>query len=958
MPGSYKNNKEYRKYCCFDSTTRITAKNEDNDHTMNTDNADNPSGKNAANKDTSKNANYCCDPKIADTYTTTDNGNTFVWSYAHTPNKSCCEYFKSRNWKDNDGEDLSKYYKAACCQKHNVCDGANSCEIKWMSGRNATNWGIPQCCLDPFTITKNNVTKPDVWQPGCCDYPTSYPTKSYKSVYIPKCCSASADYTRSGSGDLTKNKEYCCNPNTTSPNANCCKLFKTNGGGSDNWLDNDKDSVGDPYKVACCKNYDESYCPNSCSIRWQTGLPVSDVRNNFATTGNNPKYAFPRCCKDLAATRRSSSFWKNYCCRYAQIRTSDGYASFADYRSGCCKSNADQTFKDTNDGAGQNSLSCCIPNASNPTSGCCSLFKSQGWKDSDGNPLSDQYKIKCCQDNNVCPDSCALRSKTNNDKGQWNLPTCCNDATMYSEHKNDATWRGQCCKAANPGNLSRDQFRGVCCNDWVGSARDGNYKAWCCDGSTVSSAHGNACCNDTTGNGSTNQCTCSERLRKGLSVNISIADGTGKNCCENTKSQRSNSHWQSQCCGAGTNPGKLSDDEYRSSCCSNNTGSVKTGGSDTRCCQNTSHTKGVSHFCCANISDCAHCSCSDSWTLRRSQCFEPKKGKCCPQTASALMKDTNWQNTCCPLDQANSGLNKPQFKAFCCSPNTGNSTGYFKGGTNKDVCCSSYVYGQGCCSSTGVKWNGDAEAGCCNPKDQNPTENCCEWGKYGSQSQTWCCGHRSAYRSNHLTACCGLSWGSDCCTDGRGNSRVGQRTACCDGSSQSDYCCNNGYQNQCSCNLRLQKGYELKNVTVNGVPNTNCCTATKKDSDNPQNWINRCCYSDGTYFGGGSNVIKDCCTYPSSGASSGCCSLAASQDVNGNNYMSALVPLAAKLFKATTPIGEPDSPIVYLFVKELPLLQIIPLLQNLVAITSMDQLMIIQMSQALVKAALRTIVAR
>jgi len=886
MPGSYKNNKEYRKYCCFDSTTRITAKNEDNDHTMNTDNADNPSGKNAANKDTSKNANYCCDPKIADTYTTTDNGNTFVWSDAHTPNKSCCEYFKSRNWKDNDGEDLSKYYKAACCQKHNVCDGANSCEIKWMSGRNATNWGIPQCCLDPFTITKNNVTKPDVWQPGCCDYPTSYPTKSYKSVYIPKCCSASADYTRSGSGDLTKNKEYCCNPNTTSPNANCCKLFKTNGGGSDNWLDNDKDSVGDPYKVACCKNYDESYCPNSCSIRWQTGLPVSDVRNNFATTGNNPKYAFPRCCKDLAATRRSSSFWKNYCCRYAQIRTSDGYASFADYRSGCCKSNADQTFKDTNDGAGQNSLSCCIPNASNPTSGCCSLFKSQGWKDSDGNPLSDQYKIKCCQDNNVCPDSCALRSKTNNDKGQWNLPTCCNDATMYSEHKNDATWRGQCCKAANPGNLSRDQFRGVCCNDWVGSARDGNYKAWCCDGSTVSSAHGNACCNDTTGNGSTNQCTCSERLRKGLSVNISIADGTGKNCCENTKSQRSNSHWQSQCCGAGTNPGKLSDDEYRSSCCSNNTGSVKTGGSDTRCCRNTSHTKGVSHFCCANISDCAHCSCSDSWTLRRSQCFEPKKGKCCPQTASALMKDTNWQNTCCPLDQANSGLNKPQFKAFCCSPNTGNSTGYFKGGTNKDVCCSSYVYGQGCCSSTGVKWNGDAEAGCCNPKDQNPTENCCEWGKYGSQSQTWCCGHRSAYRSNHLTACCGLSWGSDCCTDGRGNSRVGQRTACCDGSSQSDYCCNNGYQNQCSCNLRLQKGYELKNVTVNGVPNTNCCTATKKDSDNPQNWINRCCYSDGTYFGGGSNVIKDCCTYPSSGASSGCCSLAASQDVNGNNYMS------------------------------------------------------------------------
>ena len=285
-----------------------------------------------------------------------------------------------------------------------------------------------ECCTSLIAQNPTNNTL-DNWKQNCCSMPEHYDTNAN---YRTSCCTASTtDYTRNNNSTVQKEKEYCCHPDAANPAAECCKVYKTLAGNDDNWKDRDDNAISDAYKIACCakSTSTENYCPNSCAIRWETS--------------NTSMYDFSRCCADRAAqtnggvVNRTKTVWKNNCCNYA--RTS--YASASDYRSSCCSGEGVNKT-----GVTQEAKYCCsFANADSANATCCAAYKNNGWKTNDGTALAlgHAFVKACCNLDSAYCQSCASRSYANSDR--WNLPTCCNDNTMKSVHKNDAAWKQACC---------------------------------------------------------------------------------------------------------------------------------------------------------------------------------------------------------------------------------------------------------------------------------------------------------------------------------------------------------------------------------------------------------------------------------------------------------------------------------------------------------------------------------
>ena len=791
------------------------------------------------------------------------------WHYFSQTKNECCETLdnqygesgRNENWTSNccygwkGGNFATKnpYYnqEAKCC----MLDG---------------NW--TEACCTLAKIDKSSAK----WNKNCCDNPTLY---SKNSIYRENCCDTNAtDYTRKNHGadtqtglngknvDLSKHKEYCCHPNAVDPNVECCKLYSSS---DDTWNDRDSNTISMDYQIKCCEKSPSAavtYCPNSCHVRWETSKTIN--------------YDYSRCCTDRAlqtnrgAVNRTTDVWKQNCCAYSPINSAQnnsaaGYASYADYRSGCCKPNTDQTFKDGNDGSGsQNNINCCIPDQTTvnistgaisgvvPTKACCRAFKAYdtsdtgAWKNHDGGPISDAYKIACCKLYGECPsgpDSCKIRSNTWN-SSRYNLPACCKDSTMQSQHYKDSDkeWRSNCCDGSitagtsSLNTLGISEYRNYCCSNAGGSEatlKSGNEDYRCCANASESTRLASEkCCNaakaagysnafgartfrdrccQLSGNTGKTYCDCEEQYR--LRFSDYFASSTA--CCADQKAKRGEANWNSVCCTSG-NPASLSRDEFRNAgCCGNaKTGLAKVGGGYINHCCSGSSSDRVSdgnNFCCTKYSN-YQCTCA--YRLSNSMSLISPVN-CCVETNGSYT-NSHWKSQCCASTNLGS-LNRDQFRTSCC---TNGKNGAATGGG----------YINHCCSGSSSDRVSDGDNFCCTKYSNNQCT--CTYRLNNSMSLTSpvnCCGETNgSYTNSH--------WKSQCCASSNpgGLSESSFRSACCNSNMQggatgggnnkwccnntlgnwSDYCCTQGNLNQCRCTDTQGNAY-------NGNQFPRCCSS-------------------------------------------------------------------------------------------------------------------------------------
>ena len=816
-----------------------------------------------------------------------------------SPSRDSWQYFSQT--KNECCETLDNQYGESGRNDH----WASNCCYGWKGGNFATknpyyNLEAKCCMLDKnwteACCTLANIDKTSAkWKKNCCDNPTLYGTNK-NSVYRENCCDTNAnDYTRKNHGadtdtglnaknvDLTKHREYCCHPDAVDPHVECCKLYSS----SDNtWHDRDSNTISMDYQIKCCEKSPSAavtYCPNSCHVRWETSQTYN--------------YDFSRCCKDRAletnrgSVNRTRKVWRDNCCAYAPVakkgNNNKAYASFEDYRKGCCKSGVEQTFKDGNDGSNQDNINCCIPNGVTatvsgktttfsgiiPSEDCCRAFSDNGWKDFDDSvQLNDDYKIACCAKYNICDDSCEIRSKSNV-PANYDLPRCCRDSDMEARHKNDTEWQQVCCVS-------------------------GSIDDTCCDLGFV------------------DQCSCAKRIAKGHSLDLKV---NNVNCCYATQSSRSSltkvdgsnktqgEHWKSQCCKY-SNPGQLTDNEFKSySCCKNGSdGLVLDGNNSSLCCDNSCT---LSSFCCATGSNPKQCTCEErknlGYNLNTNSCnvnccpslvqsdpsnayvisdccaiytdnqsgYKNWAANCCSSTKS--YSNNNWKNACCPSPSSNySGLSGNNYKNTCClSPRDGL---YYGGGsTQNTTCCSTdYKNSSFCCSKLGKSY--------CTCDLQ--------WTYYKSSFDTSCCSDLSSHASDSdwQSKCCtldghitGQTWLDNCCSVANINSAVGTDLAGC-----------------CA---------KLKSTSSLFSPGSTCCQALNADPVTGKSSVDNQIYSgcidacnlESTFSNGNSvynetAVAKSCCDGGYGKAASNweyyCCGMRKSSDAwtySGSSYYSA-----------------------------------------------------------------------
>ncbi len=983
LPKQYSNNVEYRKFCCYDdNTSNSKAKNTDTDYTRNSDNADNPNSKNAANVNNSSNQQYCCDPDMADNPSITDNNNKFTWGSTNTPKKECCDYFMGREWKNNDGGALSKYYKAACCQAYGNKDGLN-CEELWMCGARYGYGVTPSklsseiangCCINWSLIKANEDIPTSAWKNGCCDNPAYYQSNvtGKNAAYRQFCCQgAASDRQRKGEGDTSTNVEYCCFPNSTNPNTECCKLFRSKGN-VNTWKDWDGNTLSNDYMTYCCNkstaagsNTATNYCPDTCAIRWNT--PESKASIN---------YDFSRCCTDRAlatnsspvnsstAVNRTKAIWKDNCCAYSPVNPAGnntaGYASYADYRSGCCNPSTDQTFKSGNSGSSQNNINCCIPNQATvsssgavsgiaPTAACCDAFNAhagtksgdgtQDWKDHDGNTINEAYKLACCILRDKCYDSCPIRWRTGlaasdvsanhasaGNNGKYNFSSCCKRLANGNDSKYGKTkdfWKAHCCRytgiRTSDGYASYADYRSGCCkpnteqtfkdtndganqnsisccipnavsvNTSTGAVSGIAPSKACCeafkaydtsktgawkshDGETINDAYKTACCklHGVCPEGA-DACRIRSNTWNSSMYNLPT-------CCKDSTMQTqhykdSDKVWRSACCDGGTGGtsslNTLSISDYRNYCCSSagtSDATLKSGTQDKRCCKSADGgTKLNNQYCCSyepsGRSDLTnigyHCNCTtgaNTW-----QVVNQNYGDCCVNSdvltnaSKSITKDAttraDWQSKCCTRSNvhtspANNTVRDRHY-TYCCN----NGGAYVDKATwLNSTCCKTNSSSSASKSTEGVDWGGvTTVTQCCYYLESYPTETCCN---AKMSSAGW----------NNTTA----------------TRDTGYKKSCCDQINNDKYC---------SCGSKLDKNMATSDACCNAMKGTDngkarwqsdCC---KYRTNYPSNAAYRsstagCCNGDGvnaTKNPSSQNDVKFCCNPDASAPTSACC---------------------------------------------------------------------------------------
>ena len=713
------------------------------------------------------NAN-CCTKK-------TDN--RYSWS---ADDNECCDTLIEQDANNND----SQWWKEHCCKGY--LGGTNETTKEYY------NTEAPCCYLDgnwtEACCTLAKIDKSSAkWKKNCCDNPTLYGSNK-NSVYRENCCDTNEnDYTRKNhsadnpSGlnaknvDLNKHKEYCCHPDAVDPHVECCKLYSSS---NNTWNDRDSKPISMDYQIKCCEKSPSAavtYCPNSCHVRWETSKTYN--------------YDFSRCCKDRAletnqnSVNRTKDVWQQNCCAYAPVakkgNNDKAYASFEDYRKGCCKSSVDQTFKDGNDGSNQNNINCCIPNGVKasvngtkttfsgivPSEACCRAFSNNGWKDFDDSvSLNDDYKIACCAKHKICADSCEIRSKANRDDDSYNLPSCCKDNDMQTRHKGDKIWQEKCCDGSTSGTstnntLNEDDYRTYCCNK--AGEQDGNKVGGqdmrCCKNVGASKKLRNQyCCTnvpagksgDTKLNEIGYHCDCSTGANTWNVVNKKYLT----TCCTDstvlgriTSNSATKEDWKSKCCSESivhTSPANNTIRDRHYSYCCNDSGpySNKSTWLNSTCCKTdnkssaSKSTEGVDWSNVSTVSACCYyhesyptetcCSAkssSSSWNNNVSTRDTGYKKSCCDMDnkycscGSKLDKGLGTSDTCCDALKTTDN-GKSRWQSDCCKYRTSYP--------------SNAKYRDNCCSGDGVNASGNPSTNdtkyCCNPGASAPTKACCQ----------------------------------------------------------------------------------------------------------------------------------------------------------------------------------------------------------------------------------------
>ena len=717
-------------------------------------------------------------------------------------NTSCCRLPKNNSdkccaWKE-EHTDLYANYDANYANNpiYSGTDGFDGCCHNKNHGILTKKAGIlSHCC---------NINKPhgnDSEDEACCDYLVSNTTNGTNELKVngklrycckydkhknrPECCKGVNDGASDGINFNGQFSAQCCLPNSAynydvNPSVQCCFEATDIAGGANN--------VWTGKRLLTCCNYGTSSTykgslannqplwQSNCCARGRSPYPnASSFNNNCCTEAN---WNQNDCCNSLVEENKqgSSNKWKDSCCSLP-----NDYPSKKDYRDHCCNPNSDHAFKAGNSGANQNVTDCCMPNAANPSKDCCEKFKANSWRDIDNSALSNAYMLACCQNHGVCPDSCDIRSQTNNDKGQWDLPRCCRQTKTNGE--SNPIWQQSCCVVSDNG-MSDGDFRTFCCGNAGNSSDTVVIKLDGSDDGVVEHYKDKRCCTNVARTQKLKDSFCCANVPSSASDSANISAFCG--CADSVKKWNiipAGAAASTDCCKAAYDKaggkGKTwSDENYHIACCNSYT---------------------------------AYC---DTCSIRliAETPRKPFSAECCNETKSSWAS-ARWISTCC-LGANPGSLVQNDFAGKCCLNGGGRARAsgtnlwccdYNSDASANDYCCGnksgSWVGTKCCLATNGVDYKRNTNtAKCCNFSG-NPTMACCEakaaagWDDGGNSSDSDSDDNGNSFHDK----CCGLSSGP-----------------------------NHEAAKFCSCQKRLERGWSI-DVKVDG---THCCDVLKNNLTN------------------------------------------------------------------------------------------------------------------------------
>lgn len=765
-------------------------------------------------------------------------------------NEKCCTKSSGNltNWVGNE-----------CCESitdHNSSNWTSHCCYGYLGGANKTNspyYGTEASCCN----LDNN------WSQGCCSVlgadnekrrrnccsqPSLYASlKEYRQY----CCGA--DGIRQNTGvddpivgsthlndanlDLTSNKKYCCNPEPLDsvtkeikPSEECCRAYSENGWQLFSLADASEDGgMSDPGNVS------EDYKAACC--KYYNICPSCAAR---AKTNDPNKYNLPACCNDstMKKMHRLEGVWLVSCCAKASEKygTAQSMIDDKEFRQYCCNPSKNSNSTGLVRGGGVNAAACCGSFVAGKPA-CCT---------SQGKQYNNADNTSCCffeGDLATATENCCAEAERNN----WQSSSSLSEDNSISDDSGDS----------NDGSPTYyGVFRKKCC------ALNDKY------------------------------CSCSQLYDK---IKTSGTGTLPVDCCGELKNAHKNDKglWAKTCCKEYVNTPSFKD--LKSYCCADGKGTMYNLPNNTQvkqCCNGSD----VSSYCCGQ-GITAQCDCDDLLNQEK-----PFVGNCCENLATkyknnnqltTLLANSHYQNQCCssintgyPGEQR-FGISEQDYNNYCCIKDTGDIKG---GGENKSVCCTQYVAGKGCCSSTtnGHTWQDYSHPACCDYVDgaasqiccdsvQNPTDNfkakCCE---FDSERYSAFCGTGAKtcaqYASENVV-------GDGCCTDSTVLTEVFKQSStlrnpwlnkgCCVNPSVLNYIANN------STYLDKWKQYCCDHSSVNGTPayNKYCVTTPPPTST---------CKSDNSgEKTDGTTDLAGCCKYtPTDIPTNVCCTYA----VDNDNY--------------------------------------------------------------------------
>lgn len=836
-------------------------------------------------------------------------------------NNKCCGYSsvyssasgcKSVCEKDKNSEECCKL-----SERRNEISSADDacCEFAGVNGTSGGKYANPYCCRLPEqgdTCCYWKSQHPDFFKTAedgeaCCHH-TSFGIESKDNNILSKCCRADKmdennDAENSACCEYLVGSDYSKLVGRGSPLRRCCiyDKYKNRPECCSEYADG-QTFAGD-YNSQCCMsdtNDPNEGCCFDSNIPW-SGSRLSSccsygnkVLDSYTgTKGNNKEVWQKNCCSQGWRKYPSKDNFNSHCC--SSTNWSDDCCDTVDHGDANWKKNCSDIGKCTPNTISSYDVSTGTYTGTKPTKECCTLFRANNWKAADGTAIDENYKIVCCKEYGICPDSCAIRAKSGN-TSYYDLPRCCDDATMRSLHMkgNDHAWANGCCGTTESGEtvavISDQDYKDVCCNpkenNSSGSTYGDGWSGVCC----TSYAAGQACCSSSKQgyrwDDETSELSCCDYSKNTV---------LGTPCCSSSKPgyRANNTTQQISCCSY------FKDNIFGTPCCSSkNSGyQVNISGKESK---NTN---------CCNPAD----------PLPTADCclaFKFRVGDKAWKAWDGTPLTSKYKDYCCKqhgVCDCSNPVNSSEWKAACCSNDNPGTT---KDGNTALVCCDynkkdadgkyTSLAGTACCGSQGYTANEQQSYACCNiGSGGGKSEYCCKYaeslGWPNTDYQAKCedlCVQRYKNNSDSLdwiryengvaTNCCDVYSDSladprvsrDCCTrfsDNKTREKAGVprydfEHECCDpeNSYGTEYCCQY-YENN---SWEYDKGGSLANISSSYVQGCFTCSYKANKFLNDPNgygdlYWNRPknAYTDKAY--------EDCCEDPSITGNkwqTGCCS--------------------------------------------------------------------------------------